>query len=287
MRVVVIGATGSLGKPVTLAMLQAGFTVRIVARNVAGAKKQFPGAEIVAGDLQNPDSLTTAFQGMDAVYLNLSVLQTEKQTDFHAEGEGVTNVLKAAKAAGIGRVGYLSSLVMRYQGMNGFNWWAFDVKQQAVQQIKASGIPYSIFYPSSFMESMLHNQRQGNNVLIIGKSDIKPWYVAASDYGKQVVKAFQIAKADQNQEYVIQGPEAITQLEAADRFVAAYKKESLKVQTLPSLVLKLSGFFSAPANYGWHITEAINKYPETFEAAKTWEELGKPTTTVEQFAQQA
>jgi uncharacterized protein YbjT (DUF2867 family) len=284
MHVAIIGATGMLGQPVTRELIDAGFSVRLIARNVVATQQRFPGVDIVAGDLRSIDSLANALRGMDTVYLNLSIKQNEKQADFHTEAEGLANLIEAAKQVGIRRIAYLSSIIMRYQGMNGFSWWVFDVKQKAVRLIKDSGIPYSIFYPSCFMDSINGTQRVNRFVLLVGRSDVKPWYIAAHDYGKQVVRALQIAAADQNQEYDIQGPEAVTQHEAAERFVNAYRKEKLSTLTTPPVLMKVGRLFSAQADYGWHITEALNNYPEVFSAERTWADLGKPETTMEQFA---
>lgn len=287
MQIAVIGATGMLGQPVTHELIRAGFTVRIVARDVAAAQAMFPGVEVVAGDLRDAASLLNALRGVDTIYLNLSVKQTEKQTHFHTEAEGLVHLISAARQAGVRRIAYLSSIVMRYQGLNGFNWWVFKLKQEAVQLIKASGIRYSIFYPSCFMESMLSTQRAGLVILLVGRSAVRPWYVAARDYGVQAVRALQRAKDNENQEYVIQGPEAVMQHEAANRVVAAYKPERLRVITVPPIMMKFGRLFSPQADYGWHITEALNKYPETFESQQTWVDLGKPYTTLEEFAKQA
>ena len=288
--IAIVGATGMLGQPVAQEFLDTnqaagGFTVRLVTRDVAKARMQFPAAEIVAGDLRDSNSLVNALHGIDAVYLNLSVRQTEKQAAFHTEADGLKNLLRAARQVGVKRIGYLSSVIMRYQGMNGFRWWVFGIKHEAVRLIKASGIPYSIFYPSCFMDSMRQTQRVGKFILLVGRSDVRPWYVSAQDYGKQVVRAFERAQPGRNQEYVIQGPEATTQHEAAERFVSAYRKEKLTVLTTPPLLMQLGRPFSAQADYGWHITNALNNYPEVFEAEQTWADLGKPETTVERFAQ--
>ncbi|QHV94777.1 SDR family oxidoreductase [Spirosoma endbachense] len=284
MHVAIIGGTGMLGQPVTRELIDAGFSVRLIARNVVATQQRFPGVDVVAGDLRSIDSLANALRGIDTVYLNLSIKQHEKQADFHTEAEGLANLIEAAKHVGIRRIAYLSSIIMRYQGMNGFRWWVFGVKQKAVRLIKDSGIPYSIFYPSCFMDSINGTQRVNRFVVLVGRSAMKPWYIAAHDYGKQVVRALQIVAADQNQEYDIQGPEAITQHEAAERFVNAYRKEKLAIVTTPPVLMKVGRLFSAQADYGWHITGALNNYPETFSSERTWADLGKPQTTMEQFA---
>ena len=286
MNVAVIGATGMLGQPVTHELINAGFSVRLIARDVAKTHLIFPHTDVVAGDLHSKAGLADVLRGIDLVYLNLSIRQDEKQTAFHTEAEGLANLLDAAKQAGVGRIAYLSSIIMRYQGMNNFRWWVFAVKHEAVRQIKNSGIPYSIFYPSCFMDSLMTTQRVGRFILLVGRSAMRPWYVSAQDYGKQVARALQIAQDGQNQEYVIQGLEAITQHEAAERFIGVYKQEKLRILTTPPLLMQLGRPFSAQADYGWHITEALNNYPETFEAAQTWTELGKPQITIDTFATQ-
>lgn len=219
------------------------------------------------------------------VYLNLAVKQTEKPGDFHTETDGLRHLLTAVKEAGVKRVVYLSSIVMRYQGMNGFDWWVFRIKHEAVQLIKESGLDYSIFYPSNFMETMLATQAMGPLVLVLGRSNERPWFVAARDYGRQVARALQIAQPGEAQEYVIQGPEAADQLSAAQRLVAHLPGAKRRVITMPMAFLALGRHFSQQANYGYHIGEALNRYPERFEAAQTWADLGKPEVTIEDFAE--
>ncbi|WP_040760794.1 SDR family oxidoreductase [Spirosoma panaciterrae] len=284
MRIAIVGATGMLGQPVTRELIRAGFPIRLIARDVAKTRTLFPNVDVVSADLCDGETLRDALVGMDTVYLNLSIKQGEKQSDFHTEAEGLQNLILAAQKAGVRRVGYLSSIIMRYQYRNGRRWWVFDVKKKAVELIKASGLPYSIFYPSCFMESLNGTQRVGPFILLVGRSSVKPMYVAARDYGRQVAQSFLIAEDGQNQEYSIQGPEALTQHEAAERFVDAYKKEKLGIVTAPPFLLKVGRLFTAQADYGWHITEALNHYPEVFESQKAWDDLGRPTTTIEQFA---
>jgi uncharacterized protein YbjT (DUF2867 family) len=49
------------------------------------------------------------------------------------------------------------------------------LKKDAIQAIKNSGIPYCIFYPSSFMENLNNGYIQGNRVNIAGKPVYKNW----------------------------------------------------------------------------------------------------------------
>lgn len=282
--IIVFGSTGLLGKPVTRALIEAGFEVTVMVRDETIGRKLFPKATIIKGDLKNEADLEKAMSGQEGVFLSLSVLQTEKETEWHAEQQGIDNVLKVAKKQGIKRLAYLSSLVHLYQGMNSFDWWVFRIKQEAVKKIKEAGIPYTIFYPSTFMESIAYQSRQGNMIALGGKSEYPLYYIAADDYARQVANSFKMLKGE-NREYIVQGPEAFTQDEAARVFVKHYTKEKLRTMWAPMFLMKIMGAFSQKFNYGYHVVTALNKYPEKFEATQAWEELGKPTITLREFAE--
>lgn len=284
-KILVIGSTGLLGKPVTHALAGAGFEVTVLVRDTILAEKLFPKARILKGDLRNRNDVETAMQGQDAVFLNLSVKQTEKENEFHTEAEGIDLVIDVAKSLNIRRIAYLSSLAHLYQGMNGFDWWVFRIKQAAVQKIKNSGIAYTIFYPSTFMESIFYQSKQGSMIALGGKSEHPMYYVAAQDYARQVAKSFEVLEENESRDFVVQGLEAFTQEEAAKTFIQYYKKEKLRIMWAPMFVMKFMGKFSQKFDYGYHIVEALNKYPEKFEAQSTWDLLEKPKIVLKDFAE--
>jgi uncharacterized protein YbjT (DUF2867 family) len=281
--IAVIGATGLLGQPVTRRLIEAGFHVRILARDPERAAELFPNTEVKQADVFDQDSLERGLSDQDAVYLNLSTRQDESPDDPHTETDGMKNILAAADKSGVKRVLFISSLVQRYQGMNGFHWWAFDVKQTAVELVKQSGIHYTIFYPSTFMESYYGGYLQGEKLMLVGESRQPMYFIAGDDYGNQVVESIRIAD-DQNYEYVVQGPEAYTLEEAADIFQENYPHGELKKSRIPMWLLKTLSLFKQEFKYGAKILEALNNYPEEFEAKETWEQLGKPGITLTEFA---
>ncbi len=281
-KILVIGASGMLGKPVTLELIRAGFDVSLLGRDTEKLKKLFPNSPVIKGDVFDSASLQQAMQENEIVYLNLNITQTAKPGQPLTEREGLQNIITAANNTGIRRIVFLSSLIKNYQGMNGFQWWAFDVRQQAVDMIKTSGLLYSIFYPSTFMETLDRQMLQGNRMMLAGKSEAPMWFIAGKDYGMQVAWAMKKA-GDNNQEYTVQGPEPFTFAEAAKVFCENYKSP-LKIMKAPLAPLKLLGLLNQRMNYVWHIMEALNRYPEKFESKKTWLDLGKPTTTLAQYA---
>lgn len=277
-RIGIIGATGMIGQPVTYAFIEAGYEVRVFVRNIEKAKHHFINrVQYVQGDLEDRQAVTKFISGLDCLYLNLSVAQKSVKDDFQPERDGMDNILEAVKVFPVKRIGYLSSLVHLYESQNGFHWWAFELKKMAVNKIRSSGIPYSIFYPSTFMENFDKGAyRLGNFIALSGNSRFKMFLIAAKDYGRQVVKSFEIEKG--NQEFVIQGDEGFTADEAAIFFKQYCKNKKLMIVKLPFWFLKFAGIFSNKFQYGAKMIEALNNFPEEFEAEKAWDILGKPQT---------
>jgi len=107
----VTGATGYIGGRLAPRLLEGGRAIRAMARNPnklesAGWRDR---AEVVRGDLGDPDSLTTAFDGIDVVYYLVHSMGTSP--DFVAEeARSARNVVAAARRSGVKRLVYLSGL---------------------------------------------------------------------------------------------------------------------------------------------------------------------------------
>ena len=281
-KILFIGAGGMLGKPVARELIRAGFELTLLGRDTEKLEKLFPNISIVKGDVFDADSLLEAMKGHDIVYLNLSITQSVGKSGLQPEREGIKNIIIAAKETGIKRISYLSSLIKNYRGMNEFRWWAFDVKHAAIDAIKKSGIPYSIFYPSTFMETLDQQMLRNGKLLLAGKSEAPMWFIAAKDFGEQVAWSFKKA-GDSNFEYSIQGLEPFTFDEAANVFISNYRKK-ISALKAPLIPFKLLGLVNSKINYVANICEALNKYPEKFESGKSWDELGKPSIRLADYA---
>ena len=111
MRCLVTGATGYIGGRLVPRLLEAGFEVRALART----PEKLNGLpwrdriEVVKGDLGDPASLESAFDGVDVLYYLVHSMGFEK--DFAAEERrAAQNVVTAARRAGVRRIIYLSGL---------------------------------------------------------------------------------------------------------------------------------------------------------------------------------
>jgi len=279
-KIAIIGATGMLGIPVTIALLDAGFAVTALARKPDEATRMLPAAtRIVAADARDEASLKRGLAGQDALYLSLSVAPSERRGDFHTEQQGLEHILAAAREAGIKRIGYLSAMVQDTQKSG---WWVLDVWRSALLRIKSSGIPYTIFYPSNFMETLPQRHMMGGVFVMTGRSPHPNYWIAGRDFGRQVARSFALPAAA-NREYFVQGPEPMTYVEAARRFAHAAAGRP-RIVRLPLSLIRLAGVVSHPMRFNARIMRTVLRYPEVFKAEDTWRELGEPTTTIEEFA---
>lgn len=102
MKVVVIGATGGIGREVVSQSLAEGFEVTALARRPEAVAARSPRLRVVRGDALDAASIAPAVEGADAVVSALGVRSIGKPTTLYSEGVG--NVVKAMKASGVSRL---------------------------------------------------------------------------------------------------------------------------------------------------------------------------------------
>jgi uncharacterized protein YbjT (DUF2867 family) len=204
-KILIIGGTGMLGEPVARQLLANGFGVRILSRDADKARARFaPPFEVVAGDVDDPASLSTAVMGCQGVHINLHGI-----SDSDLERRGAEAIAQAAAQAGLERITYLSGASVCEE-----NAWFPDTKARllAEQAIQASGVPYTIFRANYFMDT-LRKLVRGKMLLQIGKHPHPYQWVASADYARMVGKAYATSQAANKTLYVC-GPQALTMREA-------------------------------------------------------------------------
>ncbi len=114
MKVLVTGATGFVGGAVARALVRAGTDVRVLVRSKADVQPLtgLP-VERVEGDLLNPASLRSALAGCQQLYhvaAYYALWAKDPAIFYDVNVTGTRNVLTAARAAGIGRTVYCSTI---------------------------------------------------------------------------------------------------------------------------------------------------------------------------------
>ncbi|WP_376093672.1 NAD(P)H-binding protein [Roseomonas sp. CCTCC AB2023176] len=140
----VIGATGRIGRGVVNGLIRRGLRPRVLARDPARMVAIFgEGAEIVAGDLDDPASLRDAMAGVRSVYLASSV------------GAGLVaqhaRAVDAARAAGAEHVVRISTEGVEASEPMALSEW----HRRGEAQLEASGLAWTHLRPCNFMHNML------------------------------------------------------------------------------------------------------------------------------------
>src|SRR5208283_2334549 len=95
MTVLVVGATGSIGRLVVEEALREGHAVRALVRTPDKARELPREAQAVVGDVTRPDTLPAAVGGIDGVVFTLGPGGAGKVGAENVDYGGVRNVLRA------------------------------------------------------------------------------------------------------------------------------------------------------------------------------------------------
>lgn len=203
MSYLVIGATGNVGGALTSQLLDQGHKVRALTRDASRAELLPQGTDVAVGDLDDLDSLTTAADGVDAIfYMQVAPIPTQAE-----------KIVKAAEAAGVSRLVVLSSIgtVLHPRPMIG----AAIAARDAV--FRASNLEVTYLLANTLMTNALWWL---DTIRAEGK------VYDASDPGKSVpVDAADIARVaalaltqdgHAGKSYILNGPEALTAREQVE-----------------------------------------------------------------------
>lgn len=145
--VLVVGATGSIGRLVVAESIARGFTTKALVRDASRAQQMLPGAELVVGDLTDAGSLAGAVEGVDAVVFTHG---THGGNTHDVDYGGVRNVL-AALGTRPARVALMTAIgVTVHDGPHNRSTGAHDWKRRSERIVRASGRPYTIVRPGWF-----------------------------------------------------------------------------------------------------------------------------------------
>lgn len=143
--ILVTGATGTVGREVVRQLVAAGRRVRALVRDEATAAATLggPGVELAVGDLDRPDTLDAAVQGVERLYLLTPMAPRLRERD--AAG------VDAAKRAGVPRIVKHSNLGAEDAAASRLQQW----HRAGEKLIEDSGLAWTFVRPSGFMSNAL------------------------------------------------------------------------------------------------------------------------------------
>ncbi|UUU38704.1 SDR family oxidoreductase [Streptomyces sp. NBC_00162] len=206
--IVVTGATGNVGRPLTRALAEAGQQVTAVSRHVAAVPD---GVRHVAADLTEPAGLEPALAGAKALFLLLS-------GDMHAAGAGPADIIGEAAVSGVRRVVLLSS-----QGVATRPFGPTRIAMRAVEDVlRESGLEWAILRPGGFASNALWwaESIRARRVVAAPFGDVGVPIIDPADIA-EVAAACLLDDRHTGGVYELTGPELITPRQQAEALAAA------------------------------------------------------------------
>ena len=235
MSILVTGATGQQGGAVARALLAEGFDVRALTRKPDGpAARRLAGqgAEIVAGDLDAPQTIRAAAKGADAMFLMGNFYEAG---DVGETRQGIA-AAEAAKASGVGHLIYSSvASADRATGIP-----HFESKYRVEQHIRSLGLNHTIVAPVAFMENLIAPWAVGalrSGVLAAAlPAERRNQLVAVEDIGAFVVAILRRGSRAFGQRFEFAG-EALSGSEQA-RLLAHETERPVRYEEIPLSMLR-------------------------------------------------
>ncbi|AHK34537.1 NAD-dependent epimerase/dehydratase [Rhodococcus opacus PD630] len=139
--VLIVGASGSIGRLAVDEALREGFETRALVRD-RNQSSLFPeGTRVVVGDFTQPDSLTEALEGVTGVVFTHGTYGGADEAERVNYG-AVRNVLNALKKPA--RIALMTTIGVT-KPTPGHDW-----KRRGERLVRASGLPYTIVRPGWF-----------------------------------------------------------------------------------------------------------------------------------------
>lgn len=147
--VLVVGATGSVGRFAVAEALRQGYATRALVRNLDKAKTLPKGAFPVVGDLTDASTLDRALAGADAVIFTHGSNSTEEQAE--AVDYGAVRAVLTALGDRSARIALMTAIgITKRDSIYNKENHGRDWKRRGERLLRASGLEYTIVRPAAF-----------------------------------------------------------------------------------------------------------------------------------------
>ena len=293
MNILIVGATGTLGRQVARRALDEGYKVRCLVRSPKKAAflKEW-GAELVPGNLCQPQSLQSALEGVDAVIDAATAKATDNLSMKQVDWDGKVALIQAAKAAGVKRYIFFSILdAEKYSNVP-----LMEIKRCTELFLSEAGMNYTILRLSGFMQGLIGQYGipilENQAIWVTGESSPIA-YMDTQDIAKFAVRALSVP-ATEKQTFPIVGSRAWSAEEIISLCERLTGKQA-KITRMPLNLLRIMRSVSRFFQWGWNVADRLafaevlaTGVPLTApmdEVYQTFELDPQETTTLESYFQ--
>lgn len=278
MKVLVTGATGTVGSVVVEELKARGAEVFAAVRDLDSDKAKALGVPLVPFNFNDPECMEASMQGFDRLFLLLPLTK-----DMRKYGAAA---VAAAKTAGV-------SFVVRCSGMGAdpnAHFQLGKVHGAVDMDLEASGIPFVVLRPATFMQNYVQFYAEGikaTGKLMLPERESRTSFVDARDVGATAAAILAAPEPQANAYYVVTGPEALSNDEVAIIIATASGRdvayESVEVEDY-GMAMEKAGI----PEWNIHMILSMHRYARSdytsFKTSAVEHLSGRPARSFAEFA---
>jgi uncharacterized protein YbjT (DUF2867 family) len=207
-RILVTGATGTVGREVVTRLAGAGATVRAAARNPGMLALPEDSVEILSMDLRDPADLDRAVADVEKIFLLTPLDQTMTEV--------TALVVDRARAHGVEHIVRLSALGVGYPRRITLG----TVHGEAERIIRASGIDWTFLRPNAFMQNFISYWGESirtRKAFCVPQGQGRVSLIDVRDIAEVAVETL-VGADHRGKAYALTGPAALSNYEVAEIF---------------------------------------------------------------------
>lgn len=255
MTLLIVGATGTLGRQVARRAIDEGYKVRCLVRSSKKAAflKEW-GAELVPGNLRYPESLAEALEGVTQVIDASTSRPTDSLSIKQVDWDGKVALIQAAKTAGVERFIFFSILdADKYPQVP-----LMEIKRCTELFLAESGLNYTILRLAGFMQGLISQYGipilEAQPVWVTGNSSPIA-YMDTQDIAKFAIRALSVPETE-NQAFPVVG----TRAWSAEEIISLCERLSGKdarVTRMPINLLRAVRGLMRFFQWGWNVADRL------------------------------
>lgn len=234
-RILLAGATGYLGKYILEELIKRNFDITVLVRNLSKLNfKNKNQIKVIEGQIADSESINGSCKNIDIVISTVGITrQKDGLTYMDVDYGGNKNLLEEAKKNSVQKFIYVSV----FQGENLRFLEICNAKELFVEELKSSGLDYSIIRPNGFFSDIteFYNMAQKGRVYLFGNGTWKANPIHGEDLAKVCVDAIHIDKREIN----VGGPEILEQNQIASLAFEILSKKP-KITYIPDWARKMT-----------------------------------------------